>query len=98
MDPGEGREECLRREIEEELGCRIEVGAALSPVIHSYPGGSIELIPFRCAVVSGEPQALEHAEIVWLEPHSVRELDLAEADEPILAQYLELLEGDHGAS
>ena len=98
VDPGESSESCLRREIEEELGCQVEVGAALSPVVHPYPGGSIELIPFRCTILSGEPQPLEHAEITWLEPRAVREMDLAEADEPILEEYLELLEGGDGTS
>lgn len=98
IDPGESAKNCLRREIEEELGCLIEVGAALSPVFHAYSGGSIELIPFRCSLVSGTPQALEHEEITWLEPSAIREIDLAAADEPVLREYLELLDRFHGAS
>lgn len=96
VDPGESSERCLQREIEEELGCRVEVGQALSPVVHSYPGGCIELIPFRCTVLSGEPEALEHAEITWLEPRDLLEMDLADADEPILREYLHILDREHG--
>ncbi len=96
VDPEESSESCLQREIEEELGCRVKVGQALSPVVHSYPGGSIELIPYRCTIVSGEPEALEHSEITWLEPRALLEMDLAEADEPILREYLNLLDREHG--
>lgn len=79
----ESNESCLQREIEEELGCQIMVGPALSPVIHDYRGGSIQLIPFRCSLLSGEPQALEHSEIRWLDPDHLPEMHLAEADKPI---------------
>lgn len=96
VNPGESSECSLRREIEEELGCQIAVGAALSPVVHAYPGCSIELRPFRCTIVSGEPQALEHAEITWLEPRTLLEMDLAEADEPIAVEYLRILDRGHG--
>lgn len=96
LNPGESNESCLRREIEEELGCQITVGTALSPVIHCYPGGSIQLIPFRCSLLSGEPQALEHAEIRWLDPRRLPEMDLAEADKPIAEEYRQILDRDHG--
>jgi 8-oxo-dGTP diphosphatase len=98
VDPGESLESSLRREIEEELGCCVKVVGALSAVGHSYPGGRIELSPFRCVIMSGEPQALEHDEITWLEPAAIRRLDLADADQPILEEYLELLSGGHGTS
>lgn len=93
VHPGEDTVGCLQREIEEELGCRVMVHEALSPVIHRYPDRTIELIPFRCRLLSGEPRALEHAEIRWLEPKDVPGLDLAEADKPILQEYLERLAG-----
>lgn len=98
VNPEESYESCLRREIEEELGCQISVGAALSPVIHAYPGGNIQLIPFRCSLLSGEPQALEHSEIRWLDPDHLPEMDLAEADKPIAEEYRQILDHDHGTS
>lgn len=98
IEPGETTESCLKREIEEELGCQVKVGPALSPVSHPYSGGTIRLIPFRCTIVCGEPKAMEHAEIAWLEPGDVRGLRLAEADGPILDEYLELVASRHGAS
>lgn len=98
VNPEESNESCLRREIEEELGCQILVGTALSSVIHAYPGGEIQLIPFRCSLLTGEPQALEHSEIRWLEPERLPEMDLAEADKPIAEEYRQILDRDHGTS
>lgn len=91
IDHGETAEACLQREIEEELGCRVQIEATLSPAVHDYPDGRIELIPFRCTLHSGEPKALEHAAIAWLEPSVIRGIDLADADRPILEEYLNLL-------
>lgn len=91
IDSGESPERCLEREIREELGCEIQIGAPLTPVLHEYPGGRIELIPFRCSVSSGAPAALEHAAIAWEEPDALHDRDLAEADVPVLEEYLEFL-------
>lgn len=98
IDPGESPESCLEREIEEELGCHIRIDSALTPSCHTYPNGTIELIPFRCSIVSGEPEALEHAEIKWMEPSRICEIDLADADTPILTEYLNLRHASNGAS
>lgn len=86
IEPGESAEAALRREIEEELGCTLSVGAALTPVDHAYPGGIIRLHPFLAAIDSGEPQAREHSALRWLRPEEVQTLDWAPADRPVLAE------------
>ena len=53
MERGEGPEECLAREIREELGLEIYIGKRLASSVHHYPDFSIELIPFICEVRSG---------------------------------------------
>lgn len=88
IDGAESAESCLKREIREELGCEIEVGEPLTPVSHAYPGGKITLIPFRCRVVAGSPQALEHAALAWTGAEQLGSYDLAEADRPIAGEYL----------
>ncbi|NJM39168.1 MAG: (deoxy)nucleoside triphosphate pyrophosphohydrolase, partial [Akkermansiaceae bacterium] len=73
VDPGESPETALVRELREELGVKVEVGAALTPVIWTYPERVIHLIPFHCKVVEGEPQALEHEKILWCAPEKFSE-------------------------
>lgn len=80
VDAGESAEEALEREIREELGCGVMVGEAMSPVEHDYPELSIRLRPFWCAVGEGEPVALEHAAIRWVERGRLMEEELAPAD------------------
>ncbi len=88
IDAGESPEAALVRELREELGVEIEVGAAMAEVVWRYPERAICLRPFRCRILSGEPQALEHQRIAWLAPAELRELHWAEADVPVLEELL----------
>jgi 8-oxo-dGTP diphosphatase len=89
INPGEDAEKALVREIKEELGIDISIIKQLPPVTFDYPGKSVTLIPFICAMTSGTPQPLEHGEIRWLDS---RESALALAwlppDAEILKNYL----------
>lgn len=89
IDPGETPAQCLRRELREELGILVSVGAALEPVVHDYPSFTVTLYPFVCAMAGGEMTLHEHAAIAWLPPEALPSLDWAAADGPILEQYLE---------
>ena len=87
VEPGEDPAAALVREIEEELGCRIDVCERWPAVVHRYERGEIELTPFVCSLnaESVEPHPHEHAAIEWAEVAELRSFDLAEADLPIVA-------------
>lgn len=87
IEPGEGREECLRRELVEEMGVQIEVGRALTPATHDYPTFTVTLYPYVCSIVSGEITLHEHSAISWLPAPQMHELDWADADLPVIAEY-----------
>jgi len=93
LHEGESAEECLARELYEELGVRAIVGRPLPPVFHSYVDFDIELLPFVCAIKEGEISLAEHRAIAWLAPHELGALDWPEADIPVIASYLASLEG-----
>ncbi len=65
-EPGESLPECLRREILEELGVEIEVGAQIGTVRHAYTHLRITLYAFECRWISGEPQAIQCANWAWV--------------------------------
>ena len=54
---------CLRREIVEELGIEIEVGAQVAVVQHAYTHFRITLYAFHARYIAGEPQALGVADL-----------------------------------
>ncbi len=84
VDAGESWEKALARELLEELGVDVEVGAALAPVVWSYSERTIRLLPYRCSIVAGELVASEHDEVRWCSPIELGGLRWAEADIPVL--------------
>lgn len=91
VEIAETAEECIVREIAEELA--IEIGIVSRKRAHIYDDGkqAIRLIPFHCTLVHGEIRLTEHAAFEWLFPAELAKLDWAEADLPILKDYLDNL-------
>ena len=72
-EPDETFEQCLVREIREELGVEISVGKLFESVTHAYPEKTVRLKFFVCRLERGEPQRLGCAAFKWI---SAAELDL----------------------
>jgi mutator protein MutT len=66
-EPGESFEQCLSRELREELGVDIFVGEVFEDITHSYSELGIRLKFFVCRLEHGEPQPLECAAIKWVD-------------------------------
>ena len=84
---GERPEDCLKRELREEVELEVAIGRSLSPVTHQYPTFKITLYPFICNITSGEIKLHEHKAFTWLPPEKLYELDWAEADIPVIHAY-----------
>lgn len=87
VDHGESTEECLQREIVEELGIQVGIEKRLPSTTHDYPTFSVTLYPFVCSIESGEIVLHEHATVTWLPPDDLHTLDWAEADLPVIESY-----------
>ena len=90
IENGESEEECINREIKEELGIEIELISRLTPSTHNYTNFQIELIPFLASYKNGVIKLTEHKKHLLLEKDELKVLDWAEADIPILNEFLEL--------
>jgi len=89
IEKNETAEACLIREILEELDINIKIKKQLNSNTHEYSETKIiKLIPFICQLVSGEIKLTEHANFLWLSKGELVNLDWAEADIPILNEYL----------
>jgi 8-oxo-dGTP diphosphatase len=89
LEAGESAEECLQRELVEEMGVTIAVGRPLPLHTHSYDSFTVTLYPFICSIESNTITLHEHAAIAWLPPHELHTLDWAEADWPVLKSYVQ---------
>ena len=89
VEKDETAEACLIREILEELHINIKIKSQLNSNTHQYSETKIiKLIPFICELVSGDIKLTEHANFLWLSKNELVNLDWAEADVPILNEYL----------
>lgn len=88
IENGESEIDCVKREVLEELNIHIKIKSKLTPVIHQYPDFKIKLIPFIADFVSGDLKLKEHANYVFLTKDELPNLDWAEADLPIIEEFL----------
>jgi 8-oxo-dGTP diphosphatase len=91
VELGETYEQAVVREILEELSINILVIEKLVEVRHEYPEITVTLIPFLCAITDGQLKLNEHNAFNWINPVNLLDLDWAEADIPVVKNYLNLL-------
>ena len=87
IEPGEGAEASLHRELMEEMDLRVVVKRALPPSTYRYPAFTVKLYPFVCAIRSGEMILNEHHTVFWLKPDDLPTLDWVEADLAVVEAY-----------
>ena len=80
----ETSEQCLVREIREELGMEISVGELFEEVSHDYAGKSVHLKFFICERVSGEPKPLGCAAFKWIGKSELDDFEFPAADARLL--------------
>lgn len=65
-EPGETFEQCLARELQEELGVTARVGRLVHDVTHCYPERTVRLCFFECELLAGEPKPLDCQDCRWV--------------------------------
>jgi 8-oxo-dGTP diphosphatase len=83
LEPGEGAEAALRRELHEELGIVVEDCAPYMQLEHDYPQRRVRLLAWRVRRWQGEPAGHEGQALQWLVPGALMEAGLLPADAPI---------------
>ncbi|WP_455244809.1 (deoxy)nucleoside triphosphate pyrophosphohydrolase [Petrachloros mirabilis] len=83
-EPDETFEECLRRELFEELSIRVGAPRLFQVILHKYKEETIELHFFRCSIEAGFAAPLDCDEIRWVYPHEMGNLKFPPADLPII--------------
>lgn len=84
INAGESPEQCIVREIKEELMVGVKIQGRLEAIEFDYGTKSLCLIPFFCNLLSGEITLTEHISMRWLNWNEWENLDWAEADRQLI--------------
>ena len=82
---GETLEDCLRREVREEISEPLPFHS----LHYQYPEKLVELYFYTCSIIQGIPQALECAEIAWVYKHELNSYAFPPADIPVVHKILQ---------
>jgi len=88
VNKGESFEECIVREIQEELSIDIVIFGKLSAAQYDYTNKSVRLIPFICDTLDEMPFLSEHIDFKWIEAEKLLSVDFSEADIIVAENYL----------
>lgn len=78
--------ECAVRETREEIGVEIEVVSERQTIEHEYSSRRVTIHVFDAKIVSGEPRAMECAEVFWLLPQELEEEKFPAANVGLIAE------------
>ncbi|NLO82275.1 MAG: (deoxy)nucleoside triphosphate pyrophosphohydrolase [Clostridiales bacterium] len=84
LEKGETPQECLRREIKEELNLDIEVGEFFGDNVYHYDTGPIRLVAYEASLLGGQFMMKAHSCVEWAKLCELEDYDFAPADSPFV--------------
>ena len=94
VEQGETLEECLKREIQEELSCDIEVGDLFLVSVHDFgreDKKQYRFFSFLCSGMKGDVVLAAHDEIAWTPFERLLDVEFIDADKVIAKNILAVL-------
>jgi len=80
VEAGETVRVCLARELAEEFGIKVAVGAFVAEAVHRREVGTFHILAHRTAWLSGEIVPVDHDRWAWAGPEELLGYDLLPAD------------------
>ena len=85
-EPTESLEQCVVRELKEELDVEVQIKKFYKIVTYHYPSRSIRLNIFLCGLKSGTPKCIEVADFAWVNPADLSKYNFPEADKTLIEE------------
>lgn len=83
IEAGESPQQCLERELLEELAMTAKAGAVLARTVYHYSHGSFEMLAVAAMRLSGYRLHV-HDQVRWVQPDGLQQLRVAPADVELL--------------
>lgn len=85
LEEGESLQDCLKRELKEELDIEVAVGDFFMESVYQYEFGEISLNAYFATLSADqEPVLKEHPQLAWINPKDLGAYAFAPADLPIV--------------
>ena len=84
IEDGESHQECLKRELKEELNINAEIGELYSEYVYKYPHISYQLYFYGVNNYTGEFKYNAHDRLEWATPDQFDQYNFLPGDEPLL--------------
>ncbi len=89
IEPGENEQQCIIREIKEELYLDISVSKHFLNNKHEYEFGSVYLSSYICKIENGNIKLIEHENYNWVSIEELSNFNFVPADECIVKKLIE---------
>jgi len=89
LEVGETIQNCIKREIMEELAIEIEVDQHFLTIDYTYSQCQLTLLVYECRHLKGVPQPIECEEIRWVNLEELDSFSFPEANTQIIAKLQE---------
>jgi mutator protein MutT len=83
-EPGETFEQCLHRELREELGIEVQIVSLIEDILHHYPDRTVRIRFFRCRWLRHEPKPILCDNLVWITAAQLSDYPFPAADARLL--------------
>lgn len=89
LEPEETLEQCMAREMAEEMSVRVQVGEKFAEVEYTYSDLAVKLVAFRCSIIEGEPRDIGCEAHAWVLPEELSRYDLLPPDRQLADKLLD---------
>jgi 8-oxo-dGTP diphosphatase len=94
IEAGESPEDCLRRELFEELSINVNVGRFVAKSIYQYQDLLIQLLAYQVEIQSGEVKLVDHDCVEWVTLDEIDNYQMAPADLSIVVAYKKIQQSE----